>query len=119
MAATPAYILEYPNAYRFVVDMPGLRPDQISVRIEDDTLVVDGERKREKDKEHKESVKFLRMERRLGKYVKKFELSANANTEKISTSYQDGVLTVIVEKRPAPEPKKPKTVEVQIGQQSS
>ncbi|TQD71016.1 hypothetical protein C1H46_043442 [Malus baccata] len=114
MAATLADVKETPNAYVFVVDVPGLRSDMIDVKIgEDNVLVVSGERRREKEKD--QGVKYLRMERRLGKYLKKFVLPENADTEKISAEYLDGVLTVTVEKRPLPEPKKPKTIQVQIS----
>ncbi|XP_048444126.1 17.1 kDa class II heat shock protein [Pyrus x bretschneideri] len=114
MAATPADVKETQNAYVFVVDVPGLRPDMIDVKIEDDNmLVVGGERRREKEKD--QGVKYLRMERRLGKYLKKFVLPDNADIEKISAECQDGVLTIAVAKRPPPEPKKPKAIQVQIS----
>ncbi|KAM1012897.1 hypothetical protein ACFX2I_042966 [Malus domestica] len=114
MAATPADVKETQNAYVFVVDVPGLRPDMIDVKIEDDNvLVVGGERRREKEKD--QGVKYLRMERRLGKYLKKFVLPDNADIEKISAECQDGVLTITVAKRPLPEPKKPKAIQVQIS----
>ncbi|KAJ7966387.1 17.3 kDa class II heat shock protein-like [Quillaja saponaria] len=73
--------------------------------------VKDGERKRE---EEKDGVKYVRMERRVGKFMRKFVLPENANTDAISAVCQDGVLTVTVQKLPPPEPKKPKTIEVKI-----
>lgn len=114
MAATPADIKETQNAYIFVVDVPGLRPDMVNVQVEDDNvLVVSGERRREKERD--QGIKYLRMERRLGKYLKKFVLPENADIEKISAECQDGVLTVTLAKKPPPEPKKPKTIQVQIS----
>ncbi|OMO66971.1 hypothetical protein CCACVL1_20870 [Corchorus capsularis] len=113
MAATPADIKEYPNSYAFVVDMPGLKSGDIKVQVEDDNvLLISGERKRE---EEKEGAKYVRMERRVGKFMRKFVLPENANTDAISAVCQDGVLTVTVEKLPPPEPKKPKTIEVKIA----
>ncbi|XP_031119982.1 17.3 kDa class II heat shock protein-like [Ipomoea triloba] len=123
MKATAADVMEYPNAYYFVVDMPGLKRDQIKVHLEDgNVLVISGERRREEKEKQQQpqqaegGVKFLRMERRLGKLLKKFVLPENANTDAISAALEDGVLTVSVEKRPPPEPKKPKVIEVSIGQ---
>ncbi|KAI3496381.1 hypothetical protein L1887_38742 [Cichorium endivia] len=116
MAATPAYVKEYPNSYVFIVDMPGLKSGDIKVQVEDDNvLVISGERKREHDQEEKEGIKYLRMERRIGKFMRKFALPENANIEKISAICQDGVLTVTVGKVPPPEPKKPKTIQVQVA----
>ncbi|MFQ6642788.1 hypothetical protein Gotur_017339 [Gossypium turneri] len=112
MAATPADVMEYPTSYVFIADMPGISPSEIKVHVEDENvLVVCGERKREKEKDEKEGVKYVRMERRVGKFMRKFQLPDNANMDKISAVCQDGVLRVTVEKLPPPEPKKSKTIE--------
>ncbi|XP_068313054.1 17.1 kDa class II heat shock protein-like [Pyrus communis] len=113
MASTPADVKEYPNSYVFVVDMPGLKSGDIKVQVEDDNvLLISGERKRE---EEKEGAKYVMMERRVGKFMRKFVLPENANVDAISAVCLDGVLTVTVQKLPPPEPKKPKTIEVKIG----
>ncbi|KAL1811927.1 hypothetical protein ACET3Z_021992 [Daucus carota] len=113
MASTPADVKEYPNSYVFVVDMPGLKSGDIKVQVEEDNvLVICGERQRE---EEKEGVKYVRMERRVGKFMRKFVLPENANLETIKAVCQDGVLSVTVDKLPPPEPKKPKTIEVKIA----
>ena len=115
MAATPADVMEYPNSYAFVIDMPGLKSGDIKVQVEDDNvLVISGERRRQEE-EKEGAAKYVRMERRVGKFMRKFVLPENANTDKISAVCQDGVLTVTVEKLPPPEPKKPKTIEVKIA----
>ncbi|CAK8569870.1 unnamed protein product [Lathyrus sativus] len=113
MAATPADVKEYPNSYVFLIDMPGLKSGDIQVQVEDNNvLVISGERKRE---EEKEGAKYLRMERRVGKFMRKFVLPENANTDAVSAVCQDGVLSVNVEKLPPPQPKKPKTIEVKVA----
>ncbi|KAI3705561.1 hypothetical protein L1987_75800 [Smallanthus sonchifolius] len=102
MAATPADVKEYPTSYVFIVDMPGVKSRDIKVQVEEDNvLVISGERKRE---EEKEGMKYVRMERRMGKLMRKFALPENADTDKISAICQDGVLTVTVEKVPPPKP---------------
>ncbi|XBI16230.1 hypothetical protein VPH35_058522 [Triticum aestivum] len=65
--------------------------------------------------DEKEDARYLRMERRMGKLMRKFVLPENADTEKISAVCRDGVLTVSVQKLPPPEPKKPKTIQVQVA----
>ncbi|KAK1404235.1 Small heat shock protein HSP [Heracleum sosnowskyi] len=112
-ASTPADVKEYSNSYVFVVDMPGLKSGDIKVQVEEDNvLVVRGERKRE---EENEGVKYVRMERRIGKFMRKFVLPENSDLENVNVLCEDGVLTVTVEKLPPPEPKKPKTIEVKIA----
>lgn len=127
MLATPADVKEYTDAYVFVLDMPGLKREQIQVQLEDgNLLVVSGERKREKEKidpkDNKEKedggtglLRYIKTEGRLGKFLKKFVLPNNANKDRITANYQDGVLTIRVEKKLAPEPKKPITIEVQAA----
>ncbi|KAL8537486.1 hypothetical protein ACS0TY_012563 [Phlomoides rotata] len=113
MAATPADVKEYPHSYVFVIDMPGMKSGDIKVQVEEDNiLIISGERKRLQEEE---GARYVRMERRVGKLMRKFVLPENANTDKISAVCQDGVLTVTVEKLPPPEPKKPKTIEVKIA----
>ena len=112
MAATPADVKELPGAYAFVVDMPGLGSGDIKVQVEDErVLVISGERRREE----KEDAKYLRMERRMGKLMRKFVLPENTDMEKISVTCRGGMLTMTVEKLPPPEPKKPKTIQVQVA----
>ncbi|KAK9699712.1 hypothetical protein RND81_08G191300 [Saponaria officinalis] len=115
MARTPADVKEYPNSYQFIIDMPGIKSGDIRVQVEhQNVLVIRGERKRQRE-EDKEGVKYLKMERRVGKFMRKFGLPENANVEAITAVCQDGVLTVTVEKLPPPEPKKPKTIEVKVA----
>ncbi|CAN8299388.1 unnamed protein product [Cochlearia groenlandica] len=112
MASTPADVTEHPNAYVFVIDMPGIKGDEIKVQVENENvLVISGERQRENN----EGVKYVRMERRIGKFMRKFMLPENADLDKISAVCNDGVLKVTVEKLPPPQPKKPKTIQVQVA----
>lgn len=114
MASTPVDVKEYPNSYAFIVDMPGCKSSDIKVQVEEgNILTISGERKREN--EDKEGAKYVRMERRVGKFMRKFQLPDNANADAVSAVCQDGVLTVTIEKVPPPEPKKPKTIEIKVG----
>ncbi|KAF8012826.1 hypothetical protein BT93_I0861 [Corymbia citriodora subsp. variegata] len=115
-ASIPADILETPKEYVFYFDVPGLSKSDIQVTVEDDqkSLVIrsNGKRKRE-DTEDGESCKYVRLERRaLRNLTRKFRLSDNANPSAISAKCENGVLTITVEKLPAP---KPKMVEVAIN----
>ncbi|KAL6344772.1 hypothetical protein AAG906_002678 [Vitis piasezkii] len=114
MNKTLADVKEYPHAYVFIVDMPGLTSDQIQIGIEGEkAMVVSGERKL--DKEDRELVRVLRMERKRGKLMKKFELAKNANIDAITAAYQDGVLSVTVGKKPLLKPKKIRNIPVRVG----
>ncbi|XP_047342511.1 17.3 kDa class II heat shock protein-like [Impatiens glandulifera] len=116
MASTPADVKEYPNSYVFIIDMPGLKSGDIKVEVmEENVLIISGERKRGEEEEKDGGAKYVRMERRVGKFMRKFALPENADTEAIAAVCQDGVLTVTVKKLPPPEPKKPKIIQVKIA----
>ncbi|CAL0305183.1 unnamed protein product [Lupinus luteus] len=50
------------------------------------------------------------MERRVGKFMRKYMLPENVITDVVSVVCQDGVLSVTVQKLPLPQHKKPKTI---------
>jgi HSP20 family protein len=113
IASTAVDVKEMPQSYVFVADMPGLKSADIKVQLENDNvLTISGERKRE---DHNPDVKFIRMERSAGNFMRKFTLPANADKEGITAACHDGVLTVTVPKLPPPEPPKPKSIEVTVG----
>ncbi|MCO5605059.1 hypothetical protein L7F22_059237 [Adiantum nelumboides] len=103
MASTAVDVKEYPNSYVFIADMPGLKSSDIKVTVESgNVLLLSGERKKE---EESPEVKYLSMERRTLKFMRKFTLPSDANVENISAACQDGVLTVTVPKIPPPAPR--------------
>ncbi|XP_020577295.1 17.1 kDa class II heat shock protein-like [Phalaenopsis equestris] len=112
IASTPADVREKPTAYEFILDMPGVKSGDIKVQVEEgNVLAITGERRREAE----DGVSYLRLERRVGEFLRKFSLPDDSNLEAITAVSRDGVLTVTVQKLPPPEPKKPKTIEVKIA----
>ncbi|KAH9566130.1 hypothetical protein CY35_04G113900 [Sphagnum magellanicum] len=113
MYSTAVDVKEAPKSYIFVADMPGLKSSDIKVELDNhNVLAISGVRKRE---EHVPGVKYIRMERSAGTFMRKYTLPADADLEAIKASCEDGVLTVTVPKLPPPEPVKPKTIEVTVG----
>ncbi|XP_064950801.1 17.0 kDa class II heat shock protein-like [Musa acuminata AAA Group] len=111
-ASTPADVKELPSKLVFEIDMPGVKPGDVRVQVEDDrSLVVSGERRRCEDGEGE----YVSVERRVGKFMREFQLPEDADLDAITALCQDGVLTVTVEKPPPAEPKKPKTIDVKMG----
>ncbi|KAJ3686533.1 hypothetical protein LUZ61_015697 [Rhynchospora tenuis] len=115
MANTPMDVKEMPDGrIDLIIDMPGVHANEVKVQVEDNNLlVISGERKRPTEEE--KDGKYLRMERRMGKFMRKFPLPDNVNLDSITAEYKDGVLTVTVQRLPPPEPKKPRLVEVKVG----
>ncbi|XP_008803401.2 17.4 kDa class III heat shock protein [Phoenix dactylifera] len=113
----PVDILETPKEYTFFLDVPGLSKTDMQVALEEDDriLVIKSNGKRKREEGEEEGCKYLRLERRAyPKFLRKFHLPNDANTASITAKCENGVLTVVVEKLPPPEPKT-KTVEVAVA----
>src|SRR3990167_6281260 len=68
----PADVLETDKAVEIHLDMPGIAPDQIDVKLEGNTLTISAERKFEKAVDEKG---WVRRERNLGTFVRSFSLN--------------------------------------------
>jgi HSP20 family protein len=84
-------------------ELPGLKREDIEVSLQDDTLVISGERKFEKTEE---GVEVHRQERYYGKFQRALTLSEPVAADKVKADYKDGVLTVTLPKTEAAKPKK-------------
>jgi len=84
-------------------DVPGIKPEEVKIEVEDDILTVSGEheeRKEEKDKD------YLRRERRYGSFHRSMALPAGVDAKKIKAKTHDGVVEVTIPLPKAPEKKK-------------
>ncbi len=82
-------------AYHVEVDLPGMKKDDINVQVEDNTLVISGERK---VKEELKEENYYKVESRFGSFSRSFSLPEDADLENIHAESADGVLEVIVPK---------------------
>ncbi|MBN1444520.1 MAG: Hsp20/alpha crystallin family protein [Candidatus Omnitrophica bacterium] len=89
-------------------ELPGLKKDEISVSLADDILTLSG-RKSETQEEKKEN--YYRKEIREGSFARSVEIPWSIDRDKITASYKDGVLEIVLPK--APEEKK-KEIKVNI-----
>ena len=84
-------------------DLPGVDPKDVDISIRDNTLTIRGEKKEEKEEKKKD---YHRVERFSGQFYRELSLPAEADTEKISASSANGVVTVSIPKRPGAQAKK-------------
>jgi len=96
-----ADVTEDPSGYHFSFELPGMTTESIDVRVEDDSLVVEAERKRP---ELAKDTEIHRTERLYGRVHRSFRLPEDANYEEIRAAYRDGILEVTVGKRPEAKP---------------
>ena len=102
-------IYEQPDAVVIEAELPGLTKEDVSVKLENHTLTIQGERKlaHEDNREN-----YHRVERAYGSFARSFTLPTNVDTEKINAEFKDGVLQILLPKR---EEAKPRQIEVKVN----
>lgn len=90
----------------YAFDLPGVGEEQLQIEVHDDTLSVSGERVQETQAD---GDRFFRFERRHGAFSRAVGLPQGIDEDKISASYENGVLKVTV---PKPEEEKPRRIQL-------
>jgi HSP20 family protein len=106
--APPVDIYEDGDNLVLKAELPGLTPDDVQVRVENNTLYLKGERKL--DKEVKEQ-NYHRIERSYGTFTRTFTLPNSVDADKVAANFKDGVLTLTMPKK---EEAKPKTIKIDV-----
>ncbi len=101
----------YEDAEKLVLklEVPGIRREDLDIRVEGRVLTVKGERKFESEEKEEN---FHRIERRFGSFVRSFTLPSTVNTEKVDATSADGVLSISFAKKPEAQPKQ---IQVQVA----
>ena len=102
-------IAEDEQEYLIKAELPDMKKEDVRLTVENDVLVISGERKFEKEEKGK---KYHRIERAHGSFVRSFSLPEDADGSKVSADYKDGVLQVHL---PKSERSKPKAIEIKVG----
>jgi HSP20 family protein len=96
-------VVEDENAYIVKAAMPGVKPEDVEVTLQNNVLTLKGAAKA--DKEINEEHYHLR-ERRYGSFMRSLTLPASVKAEQIEAKHEDGVLTVRLPKTEEDKPKK-------------
>ncbi len=88
-------IKENDNNYEFIVDLPGVKKENISLDIVDGYLTI--EYHEEHNEDEKNHGKFIRKERYYGSQSRSFYVG-DIDKEKVDASYDNGVLKIYVPK---------------------
>ena len=101
----------YEDEHKIVLklEVPGIKQDEIDVRLENSTLTVRGERKFEKEEKEEN---FHRIERRYGTFYRAFTLPTTIDSENVKAHYDAGILKLELSKRAEA---KPKQIKIGIG----
>ena len=102
-------VQEDKDKFTIRVELPGLKREDIDVSLQDDALVISGERQSEKVEE---GVEVHRQERFYGRFQRALTLPERVAADKVKADYKDGVLTVTL---PKTEEAKPKKIDVSVN----
>jgi HSP20 family protein len=95
MTWSPAIeINQKPGKVEISAELPGVKPEDVKVSVEDDMLVLEGERSEKKEEEGEGGVR--RSEIRYGKFYRAIPLADGAKTEEAQAKFEHGVLRVEV-----------------------
>lgn len=99
--------------YVLTADLPGVDPGSVDVNVDNGMLTISAHRTARSD----ESAQWMTSERFFGRYRRQLTLGEGVDAEKISATYENGVLTVTI---PLSEKAKPRKIEVahSAGQKS-
>jgi HSP20 family protein len=89
--------------------IPGVKPEEVDIEVREDSVVLKGERKEEKEVK-KEN--YYRRESAYGSFYRTIPLPVAVKTEKASAEFEDGVLKLTIPK--AAPAKKVKVVKVKV-----
>jgi len=101
-------IEETAEAYVLRAEMPGLKKEDVKISLSNDVLTISGEKKFEEKSQDK---RYHRVERSYGAFQRSFALSAPIQADKVSASFKEGILTVMV---PKSEEAKPREIDIQV-----
>jgi HSP20 family protein len=90
-------------------ELPGMKPENVEISIENNVLTLHGERKFEKKDE---GDNFHRVERSYGSFTRSFTLPPTVSSENAQAEFENGVLRLTLAKR---EEAKPRRIEIKAG----
>ena len=101
---TPAVdIREEEQRYVIHADVPGVKPGDIEVKMDDGVLSIKGKRQSESSEEREG---YRRVERVRGSFSRRFSMPDNADADAVSARSKDGVLEIVIPKQAKVLPKR-------------
>jgi len=91
-------VVESDAEFKVTAELPGMDVKDIQISLEQDTLVLSGEKK----SEHEEKAKgYHRLERSFGSFQRVIPLTTEVDENKVDAQFRNGVLTITLPKTPA------------------
>ncbi len=72
-------------------ELPGMKKEDIDVKLTDNTITISGEKKKAEKIEKKN---YYRMERSYGSFTRTFSLPSEVQVDKVKAQFKDGILEI-------------------------
>jgi HSP20 family protein len=99
-------VTEDTDGVQIGIELPGVRPEEVNISLENGVLTIRGEKKQVRDAR---GDQLRRFERRYGSFERGFTLPTTVDVERIAARFEHGVLTVTL---PRAEQAKPRRIEI-------
>ena len=96
-------VKETKDSYVFKGDLPGIKEDDIEVALTGSRLTLSGTRV---DEKREEGDQYYAHERSYGTFMRTFTLPDDIDADGVKAEFKDGVLKIVVPKKPEAQPKK-------------
>jgi HSP20 family protein len=101
----PVDVYEDEKKIVLMLEVPGVKSEELDIRMEKQRLTVKGERRFSNEEK---AENFHRIERRFGSFVRSFTLPQTVDNDGVSAAYDAGVLTITLAKKAEAQPKQVK-----------
>ena len=108
-------VCEQGNDIRLTAEVPGVAPNEVEVTVEDDMLIIRGEKRAESEQER---GNYHVSERSYGRFQRIVQLPFSPDPDQIRANFDNGVLTVTVP-RTEQARERSRRIEVQTGSSSA
>jgi HSP20 family protein len=88
-------IRESEKSFQIKAEVPGVRKEDVKVFLDHGVLIIEGERKQEREEK---GWRSHRIERSYGNFIRSFTLPSNVNSEAMKAHFSDGLLEVEIPK---------------------
>ena len=109
----PLDLSESDQAYTVCASIPGIKPEDLEISVQNNMLTIRGETKSEQERE---GDRWHLRERRVGQFQRTIALPNNVDSDQVGAEYNDGVLTLTL---PKSEEAKPRRINIQRGSEQS
>jgi len=106
----PVDVIEDQDGVRLAAELPGVKPEDVKITLENNLLTIRGEKRTETPEQN--GARAHRYERAYGLFERTFSVPNTVDTDHVRASFEQGVLNIVL---PWAERAKARQIEVKVG----